>query len=171
PNDFQGYPAARSDGAHFAAHSYVLDDLQKLGFNLFSCANNHSLDYGVEGLLATMEQLKKRNIAYAGVGKNLTEARMTVYYETSGGTVSMLSATSTFFVEDQAGEARAETQGRPGSNPLAFDVEYHVTAEQMEHSRELDRALGFEKHREEFIHLGFHSANDDETILPFEDTN
>lgn len=171
PNDFQGYPAARSDGAHFAAHSYVLDDLQELGFNLFSCANNHSLDYGVEGLLATMKELDKRNIAYAGVGKNLTEARMPVYYETAGGTVSMLSATSTFFIEDQAGEARAEVPGRPGSNPLAFDVEYHVTKEQMEHLRELDRALGFEKHREEFIHLGFHSAVEDETILPFEDTN
>ncbi|HLS06802.1 MAG TPA: CapA family protein [Bacillota bacterium] len=171
PNDFQGYPAARSDGAHFAAHSNVLDDLQKIGFNLFSCANNHSLDYGIEGLLATMEQLEKRDISYAGIGKNLTEARMPVYYETSGGTVAMLAATSTFFIEDQAGEARPEMRGRPGSNPLAFDVEYQLTAEQIENLREIDRALGFAKHRQEFIHLGFRTAVEDETIFPFEDTN
>lgn len=171
PNDFQGYPAARSDGAHFAAHSYVLDDLQHIGVNLFSCANNHSLDYGIEGLLATMEELDKRDIAYAGIGENLTEARMPVYYETSGGTVSMLAATSTFFIEDQAGEARPEVQGRPGSNPLAIDVEYQLTAEQMRNLREIDRALGFAKHREEFIHLGFHTENKDETIFSFEDTN
>lgn len=171
PNDFRGYPAARSDGAHFAAHSYVLDDLLKIGFNLFGCANNHALDYGVEGLLVTMEELEKRNMAYAGIGRNLTEARMPVYYNVSGGTVAMISCTSTFFIEDQAGEARPEVQGRPGSNPLKFDVEYHITEEQMKVLKQIDEDLGLGEHRREFIQLGFGSPPADPEIFPFEDSN
>lgn len=171
PNDFKGHPAARSDGAHFAAHSYVLDDLKELGFNLLSCANNHCLDYGVDGLLTTIEEIEKRGFSYAGVGKNLTEARMPVYHDVPGGTVAMLSATSTFFIEDQAGEARSEVQGRPGSNPLKFDVEYQVTEEQMKVIKEVDEQLGFGEHRREFIRLGFGAPPADPDIYQFEDSN
>lgn len=171
PNDFKGHPAARSDGAHFAAHSYVLDDLKELGFNLYSCANNHCLDYGVDGLLRTIDELEKRDLAYAGIGENLTEARMPVYYDVPGGSVAMLSATSTFFIEDQAGEERPETPGRPGSNPLKFDVEYQVTEEQLKVLKEVDEQLGFSEHRREFIRLGFGSPPADPDIFQFEDSN
>lgn len=171
PNDFIGDPAARSDGAHFAAHSYVLDDLKEIGFNLYSCANNHALDYGVKGLLATMDELKKRNISYAGVGRNLTEARMPVYYTVSGGTVAMISCTSTFFDEQAAGEERPEVQGRPGVNPLKFEVEYEVTADQMRVLKEIYEDLGLEDQRQEFVKLGFGSNPEDTEVLPFVDTN
>src|SRR5699024_5069597 len=70
PNDFVGFPAARSDGAHLVGHSWVLDELLDMGFDLFSCANNHSVDYGTDGLFRAMDELEKRNISYAGVGKN-----------------------------------------------------------------------------------------------------
>ncbi|MFD1929179.1 CapA family protein [Sporosarcina siberiensis] len=171
PNDFTGYPAARSDGAHFAAHSYVMDDLKELGINLYSCANNHALDYGVEGLLSSMAELDKRSLSYAGVGRNLTEARMPVYHTTSEGTVAMIACTSTFFEEQAAGEERPEVQGRPGVNPLRFDVEYEVTEEQMKSLKEIYEDLGLEAHRREFIHLGFGSEPEDSEILPFTDSN
>lgn len=171
PNDFVGSPAARSDGAHFAAHSHVLDDLQVLGFNLFSCANNHALDYGVEGLLATIDELNAREISYAGVGRNLTEARMPVYQEVDGGTVAMIACTSTFFVEAVAGESRPEVQGRPGVNPLRYDVEYQITEDQMVALKEIDEALGLGAHRRDFIQLGFGSNPEDPEVFHFEDSN
>lgn len=155
PNDFQGYPAARSDGAHFAAHSYVLDDLTNIGFNLMSCANNHALDYGVEGLLAMMKELDKRGIAYSGVGTNLTQARMPVYYDTPNGTVALISCTATFFEEQSAGEARPEVQGRPGVNPLRYNVQYEVKEEQMKVLRELQQEWGFQQQIMDYIKLGF----------------
>src|SRR5699024_1232795 len=99
PNDFKGYPAARSDGAHFATNSSVLDDLNELGFNLYSCANNHALDYGVEGLIETMSQLEERDISYAGIGHTLTESRMPTYFDLKNSSVSMLACSSTFFEE------------------------------------------------------------------------
>lgn len=171
PNNFAGHPAARSDGAHFAAHSYVLDDLQDIGFNLYSCANNHALDYGVEGLLSTIRELEDRKIAYAGIGKNLTEARMPVYQSVSGGTVAMISCTSTFFDEQAAGEQRPEVQGRPGVNPLKFEVEYQVTESQMQVLKEIYEDLGLEDQRRNFVKLGFAKDPEDLEILPFVDTN
>lgn len=171
PNDFVGYPAARSDGAHFAAHSWVLDDLREMGFNLYSCANNHALDYGTEGLLETIRQLEKRSICYAGIGHNLAEARMPVYLDHGEGTVAMISCTSTFFEEQSAGEQRVDLQGRPGVNPLRFDVVYEVTREQFDLLRSLSQDLGLERQRQEFIRLGFAQEPKDPNLLHFVDQN
>ena len=44
PNDFRGYPAVESGGTHLAANRSVLAHLTDMGFDLFSCANNHALD-------------------------------------------------------------------------------------------------------------------------------
>jgi poly-gamma-glutamate capsule biosynthesis protein CapA/YwtB (metallophosphatase superfamily) len=171
PNNFVGHPAARSDGAHFAAHAYVLDDLQEIGFNLYSCANNHALDYVVEGLLATIAELDERKIAFAGIGRNLTEARMPVYQSVAGGTVAMMSCTSTFFDEQAAGEQRPEVQGRPGVNPLGFEVEYLVKEHQMKVLKEIYEDLGLEEQRRNFVKLGFGTDPEDPEVFPFVDTN
>ncbi|WP_163970437.1 CapA family protein [Oceanobacillus halotolerans] len=171
PNDFKGYPAARSDGAHFAAHNWVLDDLLDLGFDLFSCANNHALDYSVEGLLETLEQLESRNMSYAGVGRSLTEARMPAYTDFTSGSVAMLSCTSTFFEEQSAGEQRSEVQGRPGINPLRYETIYEVTSDQFNLLETISRDLGIEQQRQEFINLGFASEEQDPKLLPLVDTN
>ncbi|MFM1654171.1 CapA family protein [Brevibacillus sp. B_LB10_24] len=171
PNDFIGHPAARSDGAHFAAHSWVLDELMDMGFGLYSCANNHALDYGVEGLLTTIGELERRKLAYAGVGRSLTEARMPVYYDTDAGTIAMLSCASTFFEEQSAGEQRPDVQGRPGINPLRFETIYEVTADQLEVLKKIALDLGLESQRQEFVRLGFASDPQDPAILPLSDTN
>src|SRR5689334_17868973 len=51
PNDFVGDPALESGGSHFGAPARVLDELTEAGFDLFAMATNHSLDYGISGLL------------------------------------------------------------------------------------------------------------------------
>lgn len=171
PNDFQGHPAARSDGAHFAAHSWVLDELVDMGFNLFSVANNHALDYGVEGLLATFKELEDRNMSYAGAGRNLADSRMPVYYDTDAGSVAMISCTSTFFEEQSAGDQSPEAKGRPGVNPLHFDVVYEVTEEQLSVLRQVSDDLGLETQRKEWVRLGFAADTKDASLLPLVDSN
>jgi len=63
------------------------------GFNLLSLANNHILDYYEKGLLDTMEILDRNNIAYAGAGKNLEEARNPAVLEKKGQKIGMLAYT------------------------------------------------------------------------------
>ena len=45
------------------------------GFNVVSLANNHTLDYGADGLAQTLETLDAAGIAYAGAGPDLKAAR------------------------------------------------------------------------------------------------
>lgn len=171
PNDFRGYPAVESGGTHLATHHRVLDDLVDMGFNLFSCANNHALDYSIEGLIATIEVLEQKEVAYAGVGRTLTQARMPVYLDHEGGSVAMVSCSSTFAKGQSAGEQRPEVQGRPGLNPLRFGTTYEVTKEQLETLRELFSTLGLEQQWREWIQLGFAFPPEDPQIFPFVDTN
>ena len=46
------YPGApMSGGTYMGAPAWVLDELKWAGFRLFAIANNHSFDFGTEGLL------------------------------------------------------------------------------------------------------------------------
>jgi poly-gamma-glutamate capsule biosynthesis protein CapA/YwtB (metallophosphatase superfamily) len=167
PNDFAGYPAVEAGGAHLGTHSWVLDELIAMGFNLYACANNHSLDFSIEGLLAAIEVLDDRGVAWAGVGENLAESRMPVYLDTPAGSVAMISCSSTFATGQEAGEQRPDFQGRPGLNPLRFSTEYHVTAEHMAAIRDMADRLGVEAERQEKVRRGFGHDPEDPDIFPY----
>ena len=44
----------------------ALDNLQEIGINLATLANNHIFDFGLEGLQDTIEALKRKRISYLG---------------------------------------------------------------------------------------------------------
>lgn len=172
PNDFQGHPAQHSGGDHMAAGAAVLDDLMAMGFQLFATATNHTLDYSIAGLLAMMEVLESRGVAYAGVGRNLGEARMPVYHESAAGAVALISCASTFRAGQQAGEQRPDMQGRPGLNPLRHSTAYTVKPEQMEAIQSIASDLGLERQRQERLRVGFGSfPPDDPEVYPLGDLN
>ncbi|MCX6656571.1 MAG: CapA family protein [Candidatus Bathyarchaeota archaeon] len=125
-HDFKGYPAEESGGAWMVSPPYVADELKWAGFNLLSCANNHTMDWSHEGMFSTSEILNKVGLTHAGIGKNLADARRPAYLDTSRGRVGLISASSTFASWGRAGHARREVQGRPGLNPLRYETIYHV---------------------------------------------
>lgn len=49
--------------------------LKDSNFNIVSLANNHILDYTIDGLLDTIDALNNVNISYIGAGNNIFEAR------------------------------------------------------------------------------------------------
>jgi poly-gamma-glutamate capsule biosynthesis protein CapA/YwtB (metallophosphatase superfamily) len=55
----------------------VLDELVAAGFDLFATATNHALDYSISGLVHTIGALEARGLSFAGVGRNLEDARRT----------------------------------------------------------------------------------------------
>lgn len=63
---------------NFQSHPAGLKALIDSGFNLFSLANNHSMDYGANGAEETLYHMAvaaaERAIAYAGIGANFEEA-------------------------------------------------------------------------------------------------
>ncbi|CAN5174043.1 CapA family protein [soil metagenome] len=171
PNDYQGYPAVESGGSHFAAHHWVVDELTSMGIDLFSCANNHALDYSIAGCLATIEALEKKGVAFAGIGRNLGEARMPVYFDSPAGSVAMLSCSSTFAKGQHAGEQRPDMQGRPGLNPIRYDTVHELPQERMDVLQAIANELGVEQRRQERLQSGFYFPPDDPAVFPFMEQN
>jgi poly-gamma-glutamate capsule biosynthesis protein CapA/YwtB (metallophosphatase superfamily) len=63
---------------HFRSHPMALKAMMDAGFNLFALANNHSMDYGGQGVEETLYHFAianiERPIAFAGIGSNSEEA-------------------------------------------------------------------------------------------------
>ena len=63
---------------NFVTHSNGARHLVDVGFNLFSMANNHSYDYGAEGIRHSIKHadrlLDRGLLAHAGIGLNRTQA-------------------------------------------------------------------------------------------------
>ncbi len=96
-------------GYTFRADLDRIELLQELGADIVSLANNHTYDFGEEGLLDTMEVLDDAGIAYVGAGKNIEDAGKIVYMVANGKKIAFVSATeierySTFTKEATATE-------------------------------------------------------------------
>lgn len=140
-HNYDAAAAAQSGGTWLAAEPYLFRDLQWVGFNLFATANNHALDYGIEGLRAQRRLLSDSGAAYAGIGENLGEARAPGYLETARGRVALLSCASTFFPSAPAGAQRPDLRGRPGLNPLRHRTRYIVDAASLDALRKVKAGL------------------------------
>lgn len=121
------YPAEHCGGNWLGVPAYLADELAWMGFNLFSTANNHAADFGAGGVLATMKEMALRQLVHAGIGETLSEARRPAYLETPAARVALVAACSTLPPGHAAGEQRQDVQGRPGVNPLRFDVSFGLS--------------------------------------------
>jgi poly-gamma-glutamate synthesis protein (capsule biosynthesis protein) len=66
---------------NFRSNPKNLDSMKAAGVDMVTLANNHVLDYSNQGLIDTIDNLKKREISYAGGGKNKKEALQGVIIE------------------------------------------------------------------------------------------
>lgn len=110
----------------------VAPALARAGFNVVSLANNHILDYGVDGLTDTLAALDSAGIAYAGAGQDLAAARRPAILTVEGTRVAVLAYSLTFPENFYAGARR------PGT---AFGHEQHVRADVAEARRQADIVL------------------------------
>lgn len=119
-----------------------LEDLKWMGMNLVSTANNHMGDFGPDGAIATVQHLRRADLAFAGSGHNLGEARMPGYLDTKAGRVGLVAATTIFKQGEQASAQRPDTIGRAGVNPVRFDTTYTIDGNSFEALNQLGHALG-----------------------------
>lgn len=154
-HDQEGAPAAVSGGTWAMADPRCLDDMCSFGFNIFTTANNHSGDYGEDGVMATIRHLKERDMVFSGTGANLAEASRPCYLETPKGRVALVGACSTFHIASMAGGQSGEMKGRPGLNPLRFTTTYHVTKEHFDMVKELVKATYVNAYDDYGIQMGY----------------
>src|SRR5579875_645609 len=135
---------------------FVLDELKWCGFNLIGAGNNHIGDYGPKGLMDTLEEIEARGLVTAGAGASLGEARAPGYLDTAGGRLALLAASSTNVEHGMALARRSDMDGRPGVNPLRFEVSYYLDEARYRALVDIDQALGTAattRHRQEFSAL------------------
>jgi poly-gamma-glutamate synthesis protein (capsule biosynthesis protein) len=84
-----GEPAAKS--YTFRAPPEAALSLAAAGFDLFSLANNHALDFGPDLLVDGIERLQTAGVAVAGAGIDQRAAHSPVYFERNGLKLAFLS--------------------------------------------------------------------------------
>ena len=141
-------------GTFMTTDPSLVQEMRWMGINLLSCANNHSFEYGEEGVLATMRHLDDGGLAHAGTGRNLAEARAPGYLDTANGRVALVAANATnprSFISapwGRAGSQRPDHRGRPGVNPLGFETTYMVDPKGFEELARIERELGYDPEKE-----------------------
>ncbi len=141
--DFSCYPSYISGGTWMNTNERVLDQILSFGMNFMGFANNHTLDFGPQGLLQTVENLYKRGVATAGAGRNLFEASKPVFRDFEGGRVAFIAVTSIGTnPAAMAGDASRSLPGRPGSNGLHYATKMRVPKEDIEILNEIAESTG-----------------------------
>ncbi|MFH1461312.1 MAG: CapA family protein [Patescibacteria group bacterium] len=94
----------------FRADIKTVEGLKYAGFDILSLANNHSFDFGAQGLKDTFQYLNKSGINYVGAGENRQEARHSKILEINGIKIAFLAYTDSIFTsttcqakQDQSG--------------------------------------------------------------------
>lgn len=147
-------PSATPIALRVAAPAWTLDELAWLGFDLFGVANNHADDYGYAGLMQTVEQLRRRDLVFAGAGHSLEAARLPAYLDSPAGRVALLCATSSGATQSLASDGLGIIASRPGTNPLRFSTEYRLADELFESLRRIDDSLGSAEMTRRLLALG-----------------
>ncbi len=141
-HDFETPGAALSGGSWFCAEPRVLHDMHNFGFNCTTTANNHSLDYGIEGLKKTLKYVKAEDFAVSGTGNTLAEATAPCYIDKPYGRYALISCTTSFTPDCMAGQQTKYMVGRPGVNGVSVDTTFYVNPEDIDTIRRIALETG-----------------------------
>lgn len=140
--EFKGYPHGAVDDWALISTPDVAADLKSLGFDLLSRANNHALDWGIEGMRETTRHLDAAGLVHAGSGENRALARAPRYLETERGRIGLVSMASSYTPMSDALPPAGQAPGRPGVNAVRTTRLTVVTEEMMRHLAAIGEAFG-----------------------------
>lgn len=99
--NFEGTIASNSDP--YVLKKYLLkmpssvpQMINEIGINGVTLANNHTLDYGLPGLIDTMWYLGRAKIKYSGAGFSFQDAIKPMVFSSSKGAICIFSFSKTF---------------------------------------------------------------------------
>ncbi|TDO29462.1 poly-gamma-glutamate synthesis protein (capsule biosynthesis protein) [Kribbella sp. VKM Ac-2527] len=103
--------AAPGKGVHYRMSPGNVPALMAVNPEVCSIANNHVLDFGVDGLKETLEVLRRAGVPVVGAGVNATEAARPVMVPTASSRVVVFAFGST---SSGVPEGWGATESRPG---------------------------------------------------------
>ena len=90
-SDAPGPPSEKL--VHLRAGEVTAKAYANLGLDVVTLANNHTMDYGSEGLATTIDALNRQGIRTVGAGENVAAARAPRITTAAGRTIGFLGAT------------------------------------------------------------------------------
>lgn len=163
----------------FRADPALGRDLQAIGTDVVTFANNHALDFGPEGFLQTLETLDHLGLPRVGAGQNLAEALAPAVLEAGGLKVAFIGLSTTL---PSGSAARADRAGiapikvftryvidsegldeQPGTAPY---VETHAIASDVEQACQAVRAAAVQA---DVVVVGIHWGVPHGWVAPFQD--
>ncbi len=123
-------PEAENGGMWLIAEPQVAAELRSFGFRMLARANNHSTEWGRDGMRETDRALDKAGIVHAGTGENRALARAAGYLAIPKARVGLVSMASSFTPSSVAGPAQANIVSRPGMNAIRTE-EFHIVSPDM----------------------------------------
>ncbi|QKR99606.1 CapA family protein [Sphingomonas sp. CL5.1] len=106
-------------------------DMKAMGVDMVSMANNHSTDWGGEGLRESARLLDEAGIVHAGSGPNQRSARAAAILTTPQGRIALVSTASTFKPNAGADDAFEGVPQRTGISILRTRAIHLVDADQL----------------------------------------
>lgn len=132
----EGELSATNRGHALRSPPEMVTGLTAAGFDVVSMANNHTMDYGPDALVDTIERLEEHGIEFAGAGRTRPEAERVSTTRVNGYTVGVVS----FEATDLTWHDTQATVDRPGVNRLhvsPFYPEPYVSAHDLEKAKRI----------------------------------
>lgn len=108
-----GYKPIPKCGPNLHCTSEAAEAVKYAGFTGVTMANNHILDFGVDGLRRSVECCKSQQIDVVGVGENLVDAEKVLYTKKNGKTLAVINC-----CEHEFSIATDKTAGANPLNPV-----------------------------------------------------
>lgn len=131
----------------------AIDELASIGVNLLAFANNHTGDFGPQGVIDTIDACTRRGLMSSGIGLSLAEARMPQFLDADAGRIAVISAGTTRSAEFTASDAGTGIPARPGINPLRWGRSYVLPEAQFAQIKAIEESLGIAASREEIMRV------------------
>jgi poly-gamma-glutamate capsule biosynthesis protein CapA/YwtB (metallophosphatase superfamily) len=135
------YPAA-GRGFITSVTPDTLEEFASLHIRYVNFAHNHTGDFGVQGMLDTMEAAKEHGLVALGIGRTLDEARKAHFYDGKDGRIAIVAATSTRSEVFAASNPGNGVEGRPGCSPLRWKRSYVLPEKEFNELKAIDELIG-----------------------------
>lgn len=112
----------------------AVEALGYAGFSAVTMANNHILDYGADGLLASVDCCKKAGIETVGAGSSLDEAEKILYFGKGNGNENDNDSETLAVINCCEHEFSIATETSAGANPLNAVRQYRAIQEARRHA-------------------------------------
>ncbi len=116
--DLKTFKGAGTDQGMLWSEAALGVDMKAMGIGMVSMANNHSTDWGPEGLLESQRLLDQAGIVHAGGGATLEAARRAGVLVSPKGRIGLVSTASTFRPNAGANDAFGDVPARAGISVL-----------------------------------------------------